>query len=79
MTYELLEKANELYSKIDSMCEIINLFTTRSAICDEKWSIVLSRQNGASNIKIPEELSDKLLAVCWDERDKLEEEFENLK
>lgn len=80
MTYEKLERANELAEEMSNLLEIQQMMSPRDECgqltCDQ-ISMCRHRYN-AIPIAIPADICDKIVALISDEREKLRKEFEAL-
>lgn len=86
MTYELLEKAEELYSEIEHYNSLLSLFTTNSPWDDDYHLVILQRVDnpldrthfGTEPMDISQGLAGALYDVVYAEKERLEKEFEEL-
>ena len=79
MTYEKLERANELADTLDELLRIQNVFCTHARIQgdNELDFVTISREHyGAVNI--PSDMCDKIISLIGKERAKIQKEFDEL-
>ena len=79
MTYEKLERANEVADTLDDLSRIQSIFCThaRTQGDDELDFVTISRERyGAVNI--PSDMCDKIISIIGKERAKIQKEFDEL-
>lgn len=80
MTYEKLERANELAEKMNNLLDIQNIMNPNNEYDHDRYDFIeiLRKNYGNNTICIPADICDKIVALIGDEREKLRKEFEAL-
>ena len=79
MTYEKLERANELADTLDDLSRIQNVFCTHARIQgdDELDFVAISRERYGT-VNIPSDMCNKIISLVEKERAKIQKEFDEL-
>lgn len=79
MTYEKLERANELSDTLNNLLDIQNIFCAHARmIGDDELDFVSISRVGYRTVNIPVDICDKIMSLIAEERKKTQKEFDEL-
>lgn len=79
MTYEKLERANELADTLDELLRIQNIFCAHARMpSDEELDFVTISRERFGAVTVPSYLCDKIMSLIGQERAKIQKEFDEL-
>lgn len=80
MTYETLERANELSEQMNNLLDIQNMMNTNDECGHNEYDFIeITRKNYSDiPVSIPAEICEKIVELIAEERRKLRAEFDKL-